>query len=57
MKMKSGIMVIVLLGMVYVTGIFAEDWPQYLGPGRNGISAQKDILITTFRRPSTGEQF
>lgn len=44
MKMKSGIMVIVLLGMVYVTGIFAEDWPQYLGPGRNGISAQKDIL-------------
>ena len=26
--------------------VYAQDWPQYLGPNRNGFSAQKDILRT-----------
>jgi len=36
--------VIVLL--VCIANVFAQDWPQFLGPNRNGISAQKDILRT-----------
>jgi outer membrane protein assembly factor BamB len=27
-----------------ITNIFAQDWPQYFGPNRNGVSAQKGIL-------------
>ena len=30
--------------LVVTANVFAEDWPQYLGPNRNGISAQNDIL-------------
>ena len=26
--------------------VYAQGWPQYLGPNRNGFSAQKDILRT-----------
>lgn len=29
-----------------VSNIFAQDWPQYLGPNRNSISPQKGILRT-----------
>jgi len=28
----------------WVTGLSAQDWPQFLGPQRNGTSAQKDLL-------------
>jgi outer membrane protein assembly factor BamB len=27
-----------------IAGVLAEDWPQYLGPNRNSVSAQKGIL-------------
>ncbi len=36
--------VVVLL--VCIANVFAQDWPQFLGPNRNGISAQKGILRT-----------
>ena len=36
--------VVVLL--VCVANVFADDWPQFLGPNRNSISAQKGILRT-----------
>lgn len=29
---------------VFLTSIYAQDWPQYLGPDRNGVSPQKGIL-------------
>lgn len=36
-----------------ISNIFAQDWPQYLGPARNSISSQKGILCTW---PSTGPE-
>ena len=39
---KMLITVIVLL--VCISNISAQDWPQYLGPNRNSTSAQKGIL-------------
>jgi outer membrane protein assembly factor BamB len=32
--------------LVCFSTVFAEDWPQYLGPNRDGTSAQKGILKT-----------
>jgi outer membrane protein assembly factor BamB len=42
--MKSSVKLISLIVLVFSTVIFAEDWPQYLGPNRNSISTQKGIL-------------
>ncbi|MEI6050518.1 MAG: PQQ-binding-like beta-propeller repeat protein [Bacteroidota bacterium] len=36
----------VIAFIVFVSNIHAQDWPQYLGPNRNGVSAQKGILRT-----------
>jgi outer membrane protein assembly factor BamB len=36
-----------------VSNIFAQDWPQYLGPNRNSTSPQKGILRTW---PASGPQ-
>jgi outer membrane protein assembly factor BamB len=44
MKMKFMIKVISLITLVCLTGVFAQDWPQYLGPERNSTSPQKDLL-------------
>jgi outer membrane protein assembly factor BamB len=41
---KKFIQLIVLL--VCMSNIYAQDWPQYLGPNRNGVSGQKGILRT-----------
>ncbi|MCX6255067.1 MAG: hypothetical protein NTV31_11400, partial [Bacteroidia bacterium] len=41
-RIKMFIPVIVLL--VCISNIYAQDWPQYLGPSRNCVSAQKNIL-------------
>lgn len=41
-QIKMLILVIVLL--VCIPDIYAQDWPQYFGPDRNGVSAQKNIL-------------
>ena len=38
---------LIFLVIFCITNIVgAEDWPQYLGPNRNSISSQKDILRT-----------
>ncbi len=29
-----------------IANVYAQDWPQYFGPDRNGVSAQKGILRT-----------
>lgn len=41
---KMFISALVLLALI--SNIYAQDWPQYLGPGRNGVSSQKGILRT-----------
>ena len=39
---KKYIPIVVLL--VCITNVYAQDWPQYLGPNRNSTSSQKGIL-------------
>ena len=41
-SIKMLITVIVLL--VCISNIYAQDWPQYLGPNGNSSSTQKNIL-------------
>jgi outer membrane protein assembly factor BamB len=41
-KFKTYVTAIVLF--VSIANVYAQDWPQYLGPNRNGISPQKIIL-------------
>jgi hypothetical protein len=36
-------LVVFLLG---ISNSYAQDWPQYFGPNRNGVSTQKNILHT-----------
>jgi outer membrane protein assembly factor BamB len=45
MKNKLVIATTFLL-IVYVTQLYAQDWPQFLGPDRNSTSPQKGILRT-----------
>jgi hypothetical protein len=45
MKQKKILIAIIVL-FVWISNINAQDWPQYFGPDRNGISAQKNILRT-----------
>jgi len=42
--MKASVKPISVIVLLCVTNAFAADWPQYLGPNRNSISAQKGIL-------------
>ena len=45
MKIKqSQIYIPVIVLLVCIPNVYAQDWPQYLGPNRNGLSTQKDIL-------------
>lgn len=45
MKMKqSKIYVPVVVLFVCIANVYAQDWPQYLGPNRNSTSDQKGIL-------------
>jgi outer membrane protein assembly factor BamB len=47
MKMKqSKIFISVIVMLICISNIHAQDWPQYLGPNRNGVSTQKNILRT-----------
>jgi len=39
--------------LMVTTGLFAQDWPQYLGPTRNSISPQKNLLRSW---PETGPE-
>jgi outer membrane protein assembly factor BamB len=36
--------IFLLLSYVATNSIYAQDWPQLLGPDRNGVSTQKNIL-------------
>jgi outer membrane protein assembly factor BamB len=36
--------VFLLFCLVTINTAYAQDWPQYFGPARNGVSAQKGIL-------------
>jgi len=50
--MKNKLMIITtFLLVVFATCLYAQDWPQYLGPARNSTSPQKGILRTW---PATG---
>jgi outer membrane protein assembly factor BamB len=43
--MKKGkLLILVSILLVCVSGIRAQEWPQYFGPERNGISPQKGML-------------
>ncbi|MCJ7812314.1 PQQ-binding-like beta-propeller repeat protein [bacterium] len=45
MKMKqSRVYLPVMALLVCMANVNAQDWPQYLGPTRNGVSTQKGIL-------------
>lgn len=47
MKMKHfKILMPVIIACALISDNYAQDWPQYLGPARNGISPQKGILRT-----------
>lgn len=50
---KNNLIVSLLVLFTCTTQLFAQDWPQYLGPTRNSISTQKGILRTW---PSTGPE-
>lgn len=41
-KVLSGILIFII--MFAALDLFAQNWPQYLGPGRNSTSPQKGIL-------------
>jgi len=43
MKLRQKVVPLIAL-FVCISNVLAEDWPQYLGPNRNGTSAQKGIL-------------
>ena len=52
--MKTGkIFIPALIVFICITNIYAQDWPQYLGPHRNSISDQKGILRSW---PQTGPE-
>jgi len=36
--------IFLLLCFIAINPTYAQDWPQYLGPGRNSVSAEKGIL-------------
>ena len=42
--MKPSVKFILLIMLICVSRVFAEDWPQFLGPNRNSLSVQKGIL-------------
>ncbi|MBA4408041.1 MAG: PQQ-binding-like beta-propeller repeat protein [Bacteroidota bacterium] len=44
--MKKLIIVPTFLLMTFANSVFAQDWPQFLGPERNSTSPQKGILRT-----------
>lgn len=47
MKMKQlKILIAAVVLLTYALETYAQDWPQYLGPNRNGVSTQKDLLRT-----------
>ncbi len=50
---KLSLLFSALFTILLVNFVSAQDWPQYLGPDRNGISPQKDLLRSW---PETGPE-
>lgn len=50
---QSKIFIQVFVLVVCIANVYAQDWPQYLGPNRNSISDQKGILRSW---PSNGPE-
>ena len=47
MKMKKSKMNITVIVLLFcLANVYAQDWPQYLGPNRNSTSSEKGILRT-----------
>ena len=44
MKQSKLFILLIVLSVCTTSNLFAQDWPQYLGPDRNSMSDQKDIL-------------
>ena len=44
--MKAKVKLIAVIVSLFSACVFAADWPQYLGPNRDGISTEKGILRT-----------
>ena len=42
--MNSSFKLIPLIVLFCIACVFAEDWPQYLGPARNSTSPEKGLL-------------
>jgi len=36
----------IALAILFISGTYAQDWPQLLGPDRNGVSQEKGLLRT-----------
>ncbi len=54
MKNRPVKLFITIIAMLMVTtGLFSQDWPQYLGPNRNSVSDQTNLLRTW---PQNGPQ-
>jgi outer membrane protein assembly factor BamB len=45
-KKPSRMLIPVIVLLVCVSDVYAQDWPQYLGPNGNSSSSQKNILRT-----------
>ncbi len=43
---KSYPLLTAIFSIAFFSGIYAQDWPQFLGPNRNSTSTQKGILRT-----------
>ena len=43
---QSQMYILVVVLLVCIANVYAQDWPQYLGPNRNSTSSQKGILHT-----------
>lgn len=43
---KSKLLIVAIALLACMSSSYAQDWPQYLGPTRNGVSTQKGILRT-----------
>ena len=46
--MKSSIKFILMIVLACLTVVFAEDWPQFLGPNRNGIGPDGEGLARSW---------
>jgi outer membrane protein assembly factor BamB len=43
---RSKILIPVVVLLISIANVYAQEWPQYLGPTRNGVSPQKGLLRT-----------